>query len=289
MLLSIITINYNNAPGLRKTVESVLHQTSNEFEYIIIDGASTDGSVEYLEAINYKLQTANCKLISEPDSGIYNAMNKGIRMAKGDYIHFLNSGDWLVDEQVVEKMLKELKNFELRVSNSDLEGTLDILVGNVIAIRPDGKVRYKINDNKPVSLYTFYRGTIEHTSAYIRRALFDTYGLYDESLRIVSDWKWYLQVAGLNNANVQFTNTYVTYFDATGISSTNLELDKAERRKVLEELVPKSILRDYDQYHFDIGQMQRLKKHPLLYKIIWFIERILFKFEKWNVKYWSWK
>ncbi len=289
MLLSIITINYNNAPGLRKTVESVLHQTSNEFEYIIIDGASTDGSVEYLEAINYKLQTANCQLISEPDSGIYNAMNKGIRMAKGDYIHFLNSGDWLVDKQVVEKMLKELKNFELRVSNSDLEGTLDILVGNVIAIRPDGKVRYKINDNKPVSLYTFYRGTIEHTSAYIRRALFDTYGLYDESLRIVSDWKWYLQVAGLNNANVQFTNTYVTYFDATGISSTNLELDKAERRKVLEELVPKSILRDYDQYHFDIGQMQRLKKHPLLYKIIWFIERILFKFEKWNVKYWSWK
>ena len=289
MLLSIITINYNNAPGLRKTVESVLHQTSNEFEYIIIDGASTDGSVEYLEAINYKLQTANCQLISEPDSGIYNAMNKGIRMAKGDYIHFLNSGDWLVDEQVVEKMLKELKNFELRVSNSDLEGTLDILVGNVIAIRPDGKVRYKINDNKPVSLYTFYRGTIEHTSAYIRRALFDTYGLYDESLRIVSDWKWYLQVAGLNNANVQFTNTYVTYFDATGISSTNLDLDKAERRRVLEEFVPKSILRDYDQYHFDIDQMERLKKHPLLYKIIWFIERILFKFEKWNVKYWSWK
>jgi len=289
MLLSIITINYNNAAGLRKTVESVLLQTSNKFEYIIIDGASTDGSKEYLETANCQLPTANCQLISEPDSGIYNAMNKGIRMAKGDYIHFLNSGDWLVDEQVVEKMLKELKNFELRVSNSDLEGTLDILVGNVIAIRPDGKVRYKTNEKKPVSLYTFYRGTIEHTSAYIRRALFDTYGLYDESLRIVSDWKWYLQVAGLNNANVQFTDTYVTYFDATGISSTNLELDKAERRKVLEELIPASILRDYDAYSFDIDQMQRLKKHPLLYKIIWFIERILFKFEKWNVKYWSWK
>jgi glycosyltransferase involved in cell wall biosynthesis len=288
MLLTIITINYNNAVGLRKTVESVATQTSKEFEYIIVDGASTDGSVDFIQTFKLSnFQTLN--YISEPDSGIYNAMNKGIRLAKGDYIHFLNSGDWLVDEQVVEKMLEEVRNFEFRVSSSDFERTLDILVGNVIAIRPDGKVRYKTNEKKPVSLYTFYRGTIEHTSAYIRRALFETYGLYDESLRIVSDWKWYLQVAGLNNANVLFTNIYVTYFDATGISSTNLELDKAERRKVLEEFVPKSILSDYDQYHFDIDQMERIKKHHLLYKIVWFIERVLFKFEKWKIKYLSWK
>jgi len=288
MRLTIITINYNNATGLQKTVESVVNQTSTDFEYIIVDGASTDGSVEFLQTFKLSnFQTLN--FISEPDSGIYNAMNKGIQMAKGDYIHFLNSGDWLVDEQVVEKMLEELKDFELRVSNIDFEGTIDVLVGNVIAIRPDGKVRYKTNDKKPVSLYTFYRGTIEHTSAYIRRALFDTYGLYDESLRIVSDWKWYLQVAGLNNANVQFTDTYVTYFDATGISSTNLELDKAERRKVLEELVPKSILRDYDAYSFDIEQMERLKKHPAIFKIVWFVERLYFKIDKWNIKYWSWK
>ncbi len=96
MKLTIITINYNNAPGLQKTVESVLAQTTKDFEYIIIDGASTDGSVEYLESINSKLnistllndQTENCKLISEPDTGIYHAMNKGIRMAKGSIFCF---------------------------------------------------------------------------------------------------------------------------------------------------------------------------------------------------------
>ena len=105
--LTIITINYNNAPGLQKTMESVLAQTSKDFEYIVIDGASTDGSVEFLQSFKLSnFQTLN--LISEPDSGIYNAMNKGIRMAKGEYLHFLNSGDWLVDAFVVENMLKEL-------------------------------------------------------------------------------------------------------------------------------------------------------------------------------------
>lgn len=283
MQLTIITINYNNAAGLQKTMESVLKQTFKEFEYIVIDGASTDGSVEIIQQFN-KSTDHPFIWISEPDKGIYNAMNKGIRLAKGEYIHFLNSGDWLVDGVVVEKMLKALDNQEQIAENK-----IDILVGNVIAIRPDGKVRYKKNDQKPVSLYTFYKGTIEHTSAYIRRTLFEKFGLYDESLKIVSDWKWYLQVAGLNNANVRLTDTYITYFDSTGISSTNLILDKEERRKVLEELVPSAILADYDNFHFDIDQMQRLKKHPFVYKLFWVIERIFFKMEKWKLKYRSWE
>jgi glycosyltransferase involved in cell wall biosynthesis len=283
--LTIITINYNNASGLRKTVESILNQTFKDFEYIIIDGASTDGSIEYIKAQNSKLRTQNFKLITEPDSGIYNAMNKGIRMAKGDYIHFLNSGDWLVDEHVVEKMLSSL------FPSPKGEGSgvrYDILIGNVISIRPDGKKRYKKN-NETVSLLTFYRGTIEHTSAYIRRELFDIYGLYDERLKIVADWKWYLQVAGLNKATIKFTDTYVTYFDTTGISSTNLQLDKVERRKVLEELIPAPVLADYDAYHFDIEQMERIKKHKWLYRLFWFVERVFFKLEKWKLKYFDWK
>jgi glycosyltransferase involved in cell wall biosynthesis len=295
MLLSIITINYNNVSGLQKTVESVLAQTSTKFEYIIVDGASTDGSVEYLNTQYSKLNTQNYKLITEPDTGIYNAMNKGIRLAKGEYIHFLNSGDWLVDEQVVEMMLEEVRSSEFRVSSSELEekssankNAVDIWVGKVISIRPDGKKRYKPYNNTPVSLYTFYRGTIEHTSAYIRRELFNTYGLYDENLRIVSDWKWYLQVAGLNHARVEFANIYVSYFDTSGISSTNQLLDKQERRHVLEELIPAPILADYDAHSFDIEQMKRLKKHPIVYKLVWFIERVFFKFEKWKHKYGKW-
>jgi hypothetical protein len=101
----------------------------------------------------------------------------------------------------------------------------------------------------------------------------------------VADWKWYLIVAGLNNAYVQFTDNYVTCFDTTGISSTQLELDKIERRKVLEELLPAPILADYDKYYFDILQMQRIKKYPLLFRVFWLIERFLFKIEKWKNAY----
>lgn len=268
MLLSIITINRNNAAGLEKTVRSVASQTFKEFEYVVIDGASTDESVEVIK--RHESDLTHLKWHSEPDMGIYNAMNKGIRMAKGDYLHFLNSGDWLVDENVVKDVLETIPD-------------CDIFVGNVIQVKDKGEKRYCKN-NKEVSLLTFYRGTIQHTSAYIRRELFEKFGLYDESLRIVSDWKWYLQVAGLNKADVRFTDRYITYFDMSGISSTNKALDQAERRQVLEELVPEPILADLDNHYFDIDQMSRLKKYPMIYKLIWFTERVLFKMEKRKMK-----
>jgi glycosyltransferase involved in cell wall biosynthesis len=258
----------------------------------VVDGGSTDGSVDYLIAQNSELRTQNFSFISEKDKGIYNAMNKGIRMAKGEYVHFLNSGDWLVDEFVVERMLKELSGFEFRVSGSEsgVEATpIDIFVGNKIMVRPDGKVRYGHNDKRPVTALTFYRGTIEHTSAYIRRAMFDVVGMYDETLRIVSDYKWYFDAVLNHNALVAFTDIYVSYFDNTGISSTNQQLDKAERRKVLEQMLPPAVLADYDTYSFDIDQMQRLKRYPILYRMVWFVERCLFKLDKWNGKYWGWK
>ena len=271
MKLSIITINYNNAAGLRKTIESVVNQTHANFEYIVIDGASTDESVNIIEEYAHKIDY----WVSEPDTGIYNAMNKGIRMATGDYIHFLNSGDWLVDENVVKDVLDSIPD-------------CDIFVGNVVQIFENGKKRYCKNVEE-VSLMTFYKSTIQHTSAYIKRELFNTFGLYDESLKIVSDWKWYLQVAGLNKADVRFTERYISCFDMSGISSVNKQLDKLERRKVLEELIPKPILADYDNYHLAINQYKRLKKYPLFFKLYWLTERILFKLEKWHTIVFCWK
>lgn len=365
MELTIITINLNNIHGLKKSIESVIFQTSLDFEYIIIDGGSTDGSVEVIQSFtnipagvyvplnntydaehvigrktehstpvepspfkttvrspifpsptrenvslipklhtppqipldenrmttksNQGTDTYSSPItywISEYDSGIYSAMNKGIRLANGHYLHFLNSGDWLADNNVVKKMLNEISSLTSKDAQSELDP--DILIGNVISVRPDRKVRYNKN-NKEVSFFTFYQGTLHHASAYIRKALFNQYGLYDETLKIVSDWKWYLIVAGVNKANVHFTDTYVTYFDTSGISSTQLELDKYERRRVLEELLPSTVLADYDKYQFDILQMQRMKKYPLLYSLFWFIERCLFKIEKWNLKYFGWE
>ena len=183
MLLTIITINRNNAAGLEKTMQSVLSQTRMDFEYVVVDGASTDASVAVIERLAPAFGD-RLKWISEPDKGIYNAMNKGIGMATGEYIQILNSGDSLVSPDVTDKMYAALEK----------EGHPSILYGNMLKDFPDGHVhRDKGFAGEDITLLGMYIGTLNHSPAYIRRSLFDKYGPYDESLKIDSDWKWYLQ------------------------------------------------------------------------------------------------
>lgn len=273
MKLTVITINRNNAAGLKKTLQSVLLQNIMDFEYVVVDGASSDESVEVIKEYE-GLFGSRLKWISEPDKGIYNAMNKGIGMASGEYVQFLNSGDCLVSEDVAEKMFNALEN----------SGNPSILYGNMLKDMPDGLLRDKCFAGQEISLLGFYIGTLNHSPAYIRKSLFDKYGLYDESLRIVSDWKWYMKAIIFGDEKPVYTDLDVTLFDMNGISETNKELDKAERVSVLAELVPSAILTDYDQWSFSIGQMKRLKRYPLAYKIVWLLERCLFKVEKWKQK-----
>ncbi len=273
-LLSIITINRNNAVGLDETMKSVASQTNSIIEYIVIDGASSDGSIGVIKKYTDSL-AGRLKWISEPDNGIYNAMNKGVRMATGEYVQFLNSGDCLASGDVTEKMIAELKRNDYP----------SILYGNMLKDMPDGKVmRDKCFAGQEISFLGFYTGTLNHSPAYIRKDLFENYGLYDENLRIVSDWKWYLQAIILGGEEPVYTDIDVTLFDMHGISETNKELDKAERKKVLGELIPQTILSDYDRWAFPINQMKRLKRHPWAYKLVWFLERCLFKIEKWHSK-----
>lgn len=274
MLLSIITINRNNASGLKKTMQSVLDQGFKDFEYVVVDGASTDGSVDVIKRFASAFGE-RLKWISEPDKGIYNAMNKGIRMAGGDYVEFLNSGDCLASNDVVGRMMGALGK----------EQFPSILYGNMIKVFPDG---HRFKDlcfaGREISFLGFYTGTLNHSPAYIRKSLFEKYGIYDESLRIVSDWKWYLQAIILGEEKPVYADIDVTLFDMTGISETNKELDKAERKKVLSELIPATVLADYEQYSSAIDQFKRLKRHPWAYKMVWFLERVLFKFEKRKIK-----
>lgn len=269
MRLSIITINRNNAAGLEKTIQSVAFQTFKEFEYIIIDGASTDGSVEVIK--KYEPQFDHLKWVSEPDRGIYNAMNKGLRMASGDYIQILNSGDCLASPDVTEKMFAALEK----------AGSPSILYGNMVKCFPDGsRMVDKCFAGQEITMLGMFTGTLNHDPTYIRRDLFEKYGYYDENLKIVSDWKWYLQAIILGGEEPHYVDMDVTLFDMTGISETNKGLDEAERKQVLEQMFPKAILADYERYALPIGQIRRLQRHPWAYKIMLFLERCLFKLEK---------
>ena len=328
MKLSIITINYNNAEGLRKTLASVAAQTYADIEHIIVDGGSTDGSVEIIreyadnEAIRLQGYTAirqeqngkaddalpnrpiassphrhEIRWVSEKDKGIYNAMNKGLDIALGrmgvtddhhsmpltshlspitssDYIQILNSGDILFDSQVTQRMIEHLDQI-----NAERKESLGILYGNMIKVNAQGQVVGKSGYTE-YSLRQFYSSTLNHDCAYIRRDLFEEYGLYDENLKIVSDWKWYLQAIGLGRVKPEYVDIDVTIFDDGGISETNLALRNAERRKVLEELLPPAVLWDYDTHAFEMEQMKRLRRWHL-YPLVYFIERVCFKFEKW--------
>jgi glycosyltransferase involved in cell wall biosynthesis len=273
MKLSIITINRNNAAGLEKTMQSVVSQTFREFEYIVIDGASTDGSVEVIK--KYEAQFAHLKWVSELDSGIYNAMNKGIRIASGKYVQILNSADCLASDEVTERMMKALTE----------AGCPSILYGNMIKCYPDGrKMVDKCFAGQKISMLGMFTGTLNHDPAYIRRELFEKYGYYDESLKIVSDWKWYLQSIILGGEKPRYVDLDVTLFDMTGISENadSKEMIRRERETVLKELIPNVYLIDYIRFSKDIHMMQRIHRYPFADRLVWFLERFLFKLEKWK-------
>ena len=261
--LSIITINYNNTIGLAKTIESVVAQTSTDFEYIVIDGGSKDGSLDVIKQYERKLSY----WVSEPDRGIYHAMNKGIRQATGDYCQFLNSGDYLLTPDVTERMLQDIPD-------------CSILYGNKIRVC-NGKERVERSyAGRPITLLDLYRGTVFHASAYIQRSLFDKYGSYDESLKIVSDWKFYFIAVGLHNEPITYRDIDVVWFDNTGISTTNKELDQQERTIVLQQIMPLSIRTDYERFAVNSIIINRLRKNRLAWVCVMNIYRILFWTDK---------
>ena len=270
MTLSIITINRNNAQGLKKTMQSVVSQTSKDLEYIVVDGASTDESVE---VIKHFAEQRDIRWVSERDKGIYNAMNKGIGMAQGEYVMILNSGDYLASPQVVDEMGKAL------VANN----RPDILYGNMLKIWPDGKTQRDRQLRDDYSLFDFYNGTLNPDGTYIRRSLFAQFGPFDESLKICSDWAWMLKTVGMNGVKPLHVDLDTLYFDMTGVSEggeRSRQTIRNERQQVLNQTLPTAVLEDYDRYATDILMMRRLHRHPWAFRWVRLIERILFKLEK---------
>ncbi len=224
MRFSVITINYNNREGLNKTIKSVLCQSFTDYEYIIIDGGSTDGSVDIIN------NNANfiTYWVSEKDNGIYHAMNKGVAHAHGEYCIFMNSGDLFYNEYVL--------------SNDSLtKYKEDIIVGRIIN---DKRIEMSPRPNRDISLYHLYSGAIPHQGAFIKTALLKKLP-YDESLKITADWKFFIQAIILDNCSFRYIDDFIGIYDSQGISSNNLLLMREEKERVLDLLIPKRILDDY--------------------------------------------
>ena len=226
MNISVITINYNNREGLKHTIESVVCQTYNEYEFIIIDGGSTDGSLEVIkgnkEYITY--------WVSEKDNGIYHAMNKGVAQAHGDYLIYMNSGDCFHSPDVLES-----------VSNYQE----DIICGKII----------KGSDTKASGLYKssitlvdLMRASLPHQAMFIKKDLLINHP-YDEHYKILSDWKFCIETIIFDNCSYRNIDVIVADYDTSGISTNSNGLLPKEREQILKEMFPPRIIADYQRLY----------------------------------------
>lgn len=233
-LLSIITINLNNLEGLKKTMRSVFGQTWQQFEYIVIDGGSTDGSKAYIESNGNQIEY----WVSEKDSGIYNAMNKGIQAATGKYLLFLNSGDFFINEEVLMESFNFLNSYELIYFNIQVSEGANTFIKSY-----------------PKELYFSYfvHESLPHPATFIKSTLFKKIGLYDESLKIVADWKFFiLSVCKFNASYLQVDMTLST-FSLDGLSSypESREIIKHEKKEILES--------DFSLFMKDLNRLNQLE------------------------------
>lgn len=221
--LSIITINYNDKVGLQKTFDSVFNQTYNDFEYIVIDGNSKDGSVALIEENKDKINY----WISEPDKGIYNAMNKGIKAATGEFLLFINSGDCLFNHDTIKSAINQLEN------------SVGIYYGNVM-YNSNGVNTMVSALPSTLSFSFFLDFSIPHPASFIKKSLFENYFYYNEELKIVSDWEFFLFTICKKDIKYKHLDLIISNFDDAGISSNEENRKKmlAEKKAVLEKHFP---------------------------------------------------
>lgn len=254
--VSIITINYNEKEGFEKTIKSVLNQSYQDFEFIIIDGGSTDGSINVIEKYKDRISY----WVSEPDKGVYNAMNKGIRAAKGEFVIFMNGGDCFNNDLVLEEIAPMLND------------EFDVYYGN--------NYNSKFESHKKILKYPekldftfFYYRTISHQSTFIRKTLFDEHFYYNEDYKVCSDWEFFIYTFCSQNVPYKYLDKVISVFDCNGISynSEFSEIIKQERSQTLQKYFPAFINQDEDIVDLRSKRFQQflhIQKHKASWTIL---------------------
>ena len=249
--LSIITINYDNAKGLEKTINSVVEQSFQDFEYLVIDGGSNDDSVNVIKQesrINY--------WVSEKDGGIYDAMNKGIMKATGHYLLFLNSGDYLC-ENVLQSIFNQ-------------NHTHDIVYGNMKINWGGSKVTEGFMPDQ-ITIEHMVKDTLWHPVSFIKKDLFNKFGLYNTNYKIVADYDFFFKTIIIKKVSTLHLNAFISEYNVEGLSSTpsNKEKEKIERLQVLNSYLPYEKLHSFDY-------LLNEQKQSLVGRLCVYIKKIFF-------------
>ena len=262
MTLSIITVNLNNRDGLQRTIDSVVNQTFDDYEWIVIDGGSTDGSRELIE----QYQDCFAYWCSEPDKGIYNAMNKGIAHAKGEWLQFLNSGDWLYENDTLKEVFTH-------------EWDCDVIYGDMMLVNNETMKPHVYPD--VLKLSYFLEQTISHQSTFYKKELFNNL-LYDETFSIAADWAMQIQLI-LNNKRFEHFNRFITFFDGNGIGSQSNYSVFHEKYLMYEKYIPYHLKKDLDyiqKWKFVENRKSLSAFHNITYNLFKLVDKLLRKIDK---------
>lgn len=248
MKLSIITINYNNKDGLQKTIDSVIGQTWQDYEWIIIDGGSTDGSKELIE----KYQKHFAYWCSEPDKGIYNAMNKGIAKAKGKYVSCMNSGDAFCESNTLRNVFST-------------DRSADILFGDSVEIYSDHTNTNYYPSPTPIEFHNLYRWCFCHQAMFVKTKMLQEKG-FDETYQLYADRCRWTQAA-LDGNSFEYLNMPICNYDMSGLSQTiDKAVYKTELERIRKEVIPLSIL-------LSTQKLVEYEENETIQKIRWLLMR----------------
>ncbi|WEK19178.1 MAG: glycosyltransferase family 2 protein [Candidatus Pedobacter colombiensis] len=238
--ISIISVNYNNQEGLARTIDSVTGQTYEHTEYIIVDGGSTDGSKEVI--LEHEPRISHW--VSEPDRGVFHAMNKGIELATGEYLLFINSGDFLIDDRVLEDIVAQGLN-------------ADLVYGNIRLL--NGSDQRDWRPERELSFKTFYDRSIPHQSTLIKRTLFSQIGCYTEQYQIVSDWEFFLLAICKYQCTYVYIDRFIAGFTEDGISSNPQNFGKMhEERHDVYNRHFSAFIKDYEKFELLEKEMKKI-------------------------------
>lgn len=264
MKISIITVCKNAENAIERTLLSVVSQScfSENIEHIVVDGVSTDKTVKIIQQYATKHQI---KWISEPDSGIYNAMNKGIKMASGDYLLFLNAGDYLVHYNAIKSLMNLFKS-----------GEFDLIYGNVLYTNPISE-QYFIKATKKPDIFFFFENSLAHQAVFYKKAIFDKFGLYDEKFTILADNVFNKKIICDEHVSIKYVDHVVSVFLGDGISSTNSSLNSQERKIFREKFFSQKEMKE-------VRKQQLIKKRLSQKSLLRFLSKIMIKFHELWIK-----
>lgn len=256
MLFSIITINRNNAAQLEQTIRSVLAQKNADYEYIVVDGASTDNSCEVIE----RYAGSMVYTVSEKDKGVYNAMNKAVAHARGEYVLFMNSGDLFADDDVLNRV-------------AATRPSADFVVGGFVRMHK-GRVVSHENIGMPMSFYVLIYRTICHQATFTRRDVLLELGGYSEDGKITADWCFLVSALMLHRKTCSVIDVEVALYDIDGMSGSKGGSERIvmEKKEFLSDNFP-YLCDDYRLLH----KYRRISLAGLKRFVMARIEKIIYK------------